>query len=198
MVRATEANNVASPSAAEVTFEDEQERLLRQRELNRQRKARYDERQRAEKAQNEQESLPLPPPALPPGGNADSNARFQFKNPFQGGPDLTDVKLLTKAEAEDAQEKLEYLFIQGSSILDDILEIIVKDHEAVQIWKMDEEEAAMFATMQLEHSKKDKQAARVTHALLRVYERLAWFMYAGPRLKATYSHAQEHGGFSFR
>ncbi len=201
MVRAVETPAVASPSPVELQPEmSEEERLAKQRELHRQRQERYRERQREENGDSELDTPASASPASPANVTRHSeagDAHFQFKNPFTSGHS-EPVKLLTKGEADEAREKLVYLFIHGSSLIDDLLEIIVKDHEPVQIWRMDEDEAGLFADAQLERSKRDKEAARVTRIMLRIYDRMMWIIYAAPRLKASHSHIKDHGGLSFR
>lgn len=129
----------------------------------------------------------------------EKDTQFNLKDAFtraSGVPE--DVRVLTEKEIPDALDKLVFLYIKGSEILDDILEIIVRGHEPVRIWALDPEEAEMLATMQLERAKKDKAAARVVRVLIRLYERLYILLLAGPRLKATGSHIKRSGGLSFK
>jgi hypothetical protein len=90
------------------------------------------------------------------------------------------------------------IYFRGSGLLDDILEIIVKDHEPVTIWQLDEDEAAMLTEMHLQRATYDKRAAESAHQLLALYDRLYMYLLAGPRAKLTYSHIKEHGGLSFK
>lgn len=200
VARGAEENYVKSQAELEAERE-------RERELNRQRQQRYRDRHRNEgNFATTHEAFPFPSPPLPErsGGapnvtrNADITqaAGVTFKS-FQ--KELAEpVKLLTIKEAEDAKERLVFLFVQGSSLLDDVLEIIVKDHEPTKIWELDEDEANMLAELQLEKAKKDKAAARTVRLLLRIYERLYWIMLVKPRLIASTQHVMKHKGFGFR
>lgn len=187
---------VESPSPREIEEQlTPEEQALRRAELNRQRQQRYRERQReGQKAESSTNSVTL--------GDMLPNARVQFKNPFRNAlgekKDEEPAKPLTTKEADEKREKLLYLFLQGPKILDDILEIIVRDHEPVAIWQLAEDEAAMLVEMQLEQAKKDAAAARVVRKLVAVYDRMFLLMLVGPRLKATGSHIKTHGGLSFR
>lgn len=220
MVRAAEERDLAPPSPEELAI-----KLENQKERHRQSQQRYQERKDAAKlAENElersgsesgvsenflthdTENLARQGGHLTVRNVPVDSDRFQlnFKNPFvRRGEEKpveppAPVKLLTKEEAEGAQAKLVFLFIQLSSLGDDLLEIIVKDHEPVKIWELDEDEATALAEMQLERARKDKDAARVVRVLLRIYERLYFILLAMPRAKATVSHVKAHGGFSFR
>lgn len=126
----------------------------------------------------------------------DGTSRFTLKNPLSRQPEK--VKLFTKAEAEEAKERLILIYTQGSALLDNLLEIIVKDHEKVTIWELDESEAEMLATAHLENAKKDEGAARSARALLGLYDKLFTIMLLGPRVVKTGQHVKAHGGFSFK
>lgn len=164
----------------------------RKRELNRQRQARYRENQRVE-GQSELETLRVTSSPSPHNVTADSEIRI--KNVTQNN---AEAKLLTKEEAETNKDRLIFLYMKGTELLDDFLEVIVRDHEAVKIWAMDKDEAEMFAEMQLERARKDKGAARTVRILLKIYERWNLLLYAAPRSKASWSHIREHKGLSFR
>jgi hypothetical protein len=108
------------------------------------------------------------------------------------------VKLFSKVEAEAEFEKIYDVYFYGSGLLDDILEICVKDHEPVQIWQLEPDEAKTLATMHLQRATYDKKAAASARQLIALYDRLYFWILAGPRCKATYTYVKIHGGFSFR
>lgn len=108
------------------------------------------------------------------------------------------AKLFDEKEAEVEYDKLYEIYFYGSGILDDILEISVKGHEPVQIWQLDPDEAETLTRMHLQRATYDRKAAASARQLIALYDRLYFWLLAGPRAKATYSHVKEHGGFSFR
>ena len=110
----------------------------------------------------------------------------------------TPAKVFTEKEAKDHLEKLVFVYQRGSSLLDDILEIIVKGHEKVEIWALSEEEATILATSHVERAKKDATAARSARTLVNIYDRMYLFMLVGPRVMATGQHIKGHGGISFK
>lgn len=167
------------------------------RERHRQAQARYEQKLREEKSASDQlsQAKNLIAPGRVPDNQPPSDEDVEFR--ILGLPE-GEERTFTIKEADENLDKLIFLYTQGSSILDDILEIIVKGHEPVKIWALDEDEAHMLATMQMERAKKDKAAARVVRVMLKVYDRLYFLMLVGPRLKATGSHVKAHGGFSFR
>ena len=126
-----------------------------------------------------------------------SDVKIDLKAAFKKGS-LDDVKVFTEKEASDQLEKLIFVYMRGSEILDDVLEIVVKGHEKVKIWALDEDEAKMIATMQMERAKKDKAAARTVRTLISIYDRMYLFMIVGPRVVATGQHIKAHGGLSFK
>lgn len=107
-------------------------------------------------------------------------------------------RLFSNKEADAELEKMTYIYQQGASLIDDLLEVIVKDHEPVQIWALSDEEADMLAEMHLEKAKTDPGAARSARVLLALYDRIYRWMIALPRLKASGSHIKKHGGLSFK
>jgi hypothetical protein len=120
--------------------------------------------------------------------------RFQLKMPFG----KTSDRLFTQAEADDELTRLTEIYFRGSGLLDDVLEIIVKDHEPVQIWQLGQDEAEQLAFMHLERAKRDKEAARSARKLLEIYDRLYLWMIVVPRVQATGRHVKEHKGLGFR
>lgn len=108
------------------------------------------------------------------------------------------AKLFDEKEADAEYDKLYEIYFYGSGILDDILEISVKGHEPVQIWQLDPDEAETLTRMHLQRATYDRRAAASARQLIALYDRLYFWLLAGPRAKATYSHVKEHGGFSFR
>jgi hypothetical protein len=125
--------------------------------------------------------------------------KFQLKNPFNFKETTKKpIKLFSKPEAELEHDKLVEIYFRGSSLLDDILEIIVKDHEPVQIWQLDESEAEMLAEMHLSRAQVNEDSARSARQMLALYDRLYMYILAAPRLVSTSKHVKEHGGFSFK
>jgi hypothetical protein len=120
--------------------------------------------------------------------------RFQLKMPFG----KTSDRLFTQTEADDELARLTEIYFRGSGLLDDVLEIIVKDHEPVQIWQLGQDEAEQLAFMHLERAKRDKEAARSARKLLEIYDRLYLWMIVVPRVQATGRHIKEHKGLGFR
>jgi len=125
--------------------------------------------------------------------------KFQLKNPFNF-KDTTKkpIKLFSKPEVELEHDKLVEIYFRGSSLLDDILEIVVKDHEPVQIWQLDESEAEMLAEMHLARAQVNEDSARSARQMLALYDRLYMYILITPRLVGTSKHVKEHGGFSFK
>lgn len=122
---------------------------------------------------------------------------FQLKNPFKLG-DKESAKLFTKQEVEIETERMVDIYFHGSGILDDILEIVVKGHEEVQIWQLERSEAEMLAKMHLSRAQVDKASAASARQLLAMYDRLYIWMLMIPRGKATVTHIKDHGGLSFK
>lgn len=161
----------------------------KRRELARQRKARQRQRERAEKG-----------PVSSSNVSSDSDGRdmsFVLKSALSPKKE-TPAKVFTEKEAKDHLEKLVFVYQRGSSLLDDILEIIVKGHEKVEIWALSEEEATILATSHVERAKKDATAARSARTLVNIYDRMYLFMLVGPRVMATGQHIKGHGGISFK
>lgn len=135
--------------------------------------------------------------AVPQPEPVETKAKFVLKNPFeklgQGS-----AKLFTKQEAQDETERMAEIYSRGSALLDDIIEITVKDHEPVVIWQLSDEEATMLASLHLERATKDIAAARSARKLLEIYDRLYFWLLVVPRIKATGDHVQAHKGFSFK
>ena len=120
---------------------------------------------------------------------SDSSAHKQARTP---------VKLLTDSEFDDHRTHLITVYMFLTSLPDDLLEIVVKDHEPVQIWEMDEETATDFVESLLEDAKTDKDAARQVRSLNTIYKKMRYYIYAVPRLIATGRYISEHKGFSLR
>lgn len=126
-------------------------------------------------------------------------ASFSLKLPgMKKNPDPEKAKLFSNKEADAELEKMTLIYQQGASLLDDLLEVIVKDHEPVSIWELSDEEAEMLAEMHLEKAKTDPGAARSARVMLALYDRMYRWMIALPRLKASGSHIKKHGGLSFK
>jgi hypothetical protein len=172
----------------------EEEKRERQRELARQRKQRQRDRERAE--QREQEPLSFPQKDTPP---PDASPRFALKNPLSSKQEEPEkIKLFSKQEAEDEAARLAFIYFRASGLLDDVLEIIVKGHEKVAIWQLEESEADMLASLHLEQAKRDKQAAKSARLLLAMYDRFFIFSLVTPRFVATSNHIIMHKGVSFK
>ena len=185
------------------------EKIERDKELHRQRQARYAERKKQEReAVSSSETVTsrqvftdatsATNDATNDGYVTPNDVRFQLKNPFSVKKEPEKVKLFTKSEADESVEAIAKVLMAGSSILDDILEIVVKDHVPVQIWEMDEDEATLFAQAHLKRAQKEPEAARVARKLIQIHDKLLTFKYLLSRGKATVTHIKEHGGFSFR
>jgi hypothetical protein len=121
--------------------------------------------------------------------NPNSNAVTKTKEP---------VKLITKTEIDDLTENLAFIYKNGSGLLDSILEIIVKGHEDVSIWQLDDDEAETLARMHLEKGRVSKEAAQSARKLLSLYDQLYFIMLLGPRAAQTGKHIIEKGGLSFK
>lgn len=168
--------------------ESPQEKADRERELTRQRVQRFRDRKREElEAQNATLRNPVT-----------DGPQFNLKLPFMKRTGQINDKLFSDKEADAELERMKDIYFRGSGLLDDVLEIIVKDHESVQIWQLSEEEAETLAGMHLERAKKDKAAARSARKLLEIYDRLYFWMIVAPRVKATGSHIARHKGLGFR
>lgn len=203
--------------------ESPEEKRERERELHRQRQARYADRKKAEAsgaidsplAESAHESLAsgqtVSPDSLtvgraPADAAADTDTKrlpagapvFHWKLPFGKSESRAKIKLFTAKEAEEELERLTEVYWRGSGLLDDLLEIVVKDHEPVTIWQLDQEEAGTLAAMHLERAKTNEESARSARKLLEIYDRLYLYLLIGPRAKATFSHVKAHGGFSFK
>jgi hypothetical protein len=123
---------------------------------------------------------------------------FKLKWPFAKKEPSEPAKLFSNAEAERNFEHLKDIYFRGSGFLDDILEIVVKDHEPVQIWQLSEEESIMLAMNHLDRAKVDEGAARSARVLLDIYDRIYFWMVVYPRAKLTGQHVIKHGGLSFK
>ena len=117
--------------------------------------------------------------------------------PFAGNKG-EPAKLFTKEEAEFEYDRMYEIYFRGSGLLDDILEIIVKGHEAVEIWQLDPDEAEMLAKMHLQRATHDRKAAASARQLLALYDRLYFWILFAPRAKLTATHIKSKGGLSFR
>jgi hypothetical protein len=185
-----ESSPLASPSPWELEDEEgAKEKSDRQKELARQRQQRHREKQRAETSSE----------ASPLRDVEKKDITFSLKNIFKSDEKQEPDKPLLMKEADDeTRRKLIDLYIRGSSLVDDVLEILVKDHESVAIWELSLEEAEMLVDMQLERARKSAREARVVRKLVAIYDRLFFAMLIGPRVKATLSHIESHGGISFK
>jgi len=172
-----EVETYASPADYEET---EEEKQARQSELNRLRQQAFRDRQR-EKSVVE---------------TVKDNVTQMFARPESEVK--PPEKKLTNDEADSALEKMVYMYVQFADLLDEVLKAVVKDHEEVAIWHLDEDEATQLATFQISAGKKDPQAAKTVRAIVRVYDKLYLYMLGGPKVIATFNHIKEHGGLSLR
>jgi hypothetical protein len=206
-IRSSDATDEYTTQSSSRSYEPSRENALivddaeskkeRDKELNRQRQARYRERQ---KESNESEGL---------------NPNFQAQNRYSDVIPITGignagfnfnlkkgnaepVKLLSKSEAEEAKEALIYVYQKGSSLIDDIVEIITVGHEPIQIWALSEDEATIFAEAHLKKAQKDKNAARSARMLLKIHDKLFLTQYVATRAIATHRHIKNSGGLSFK
>lgn len=95
-------------------------------------------------------------------------------------------------------QRMTFIYSKMFELGDDVLEIIVRDHEPVQIWAISDEEAEMLADAHLKRAQHDVQAARSARKLLEIYDRLYFYMIILPRTKATVTHVSKHKGLSFK
>lgn len=172
-----EIETYSSPADYEETDEEKQ---ARQSELNRLRQQAFRDRQR-EKSVVE---------------TVKDNVTQMFARPESEVK--PPEKKLTNDEADSALEKMVYMYVQFADLLDEVLKAVVKDHEEVAIWHLDEDEATQLATFQISAGKKDPQAAKTVRAIVRVYDKLYLYMLGGPKVIATFNHIKEHGGLSLR
>ncbi len=178
----------------------------RRKELHRQRQARYAARKKAQveqamsmdQGQSGQSSIdgftdPGQAHILP---FPDQQPRFTLKNPFKketDQPPAPPVKLFTAKEMDEEKERLAFVYLHGSGLLDNVLEIVVKGHEKVTIWQFSEGEAAILAEMHLERARRDQNAARSARLLLALYDRIFLITLLGPRVVATGQHVIQRG-----
>ncbi|SRR6266849_1718587 len=194
-------SNHRAPGASKLDPElTPEQKASRDRELHRQAQERYRDRQKEANLSSETiTSHHFSGDATSATATATSDAKFGFKSPFKfGSKEPEKVKLLTKTEAEDSEEAIVRVLMFGTSLIDDALEIIVRDHEPVQIWEMDENDATLFAQAHLKRAQKDQDAARVARRLVQLHDKLMTFQYIFSRTKATVTHVKNHRGFSFR
>lgn len=132
-----------------------------------------------------------------PAANEGPRRRLDFllKNPL---PSQENTRLFNQAEVDDNLERMTEIYFRGSGWLDDVLQIITKGHEPVQIWQMELDEAQVFASMHLNRAKTDPKAAASARALLALYDRLHTIVYVSTRVKASHTYITEHGGLSFK
>lgn len=180
-------DNYAQESVTPVTTERD---IQRERELNAQRQKRHREAQK--QAQNTAVTV-----------TNDVTPKFQLKNPLshKGGGEQKperDIKLITSGEEKEFLKDLTYIYMNGSGLLDDLLEIIVKGHESVTIWQLEESEAEMLAQMHLSRGRVDKAAAASARKLVEIHDKLFFIMMLSPRVMATGKHVIEHNGVSFK
>jgi hypothetical protein len=176
---------------------------LRRKELNRQRQERYrDTKKQAQtpavtvtekvtqerNADNTKFSLRNVTAKVPLIGNA-SNALPEKKE---------EARVLTSKEAEEFHEKLAYIYMNGSGILDNLLEIVVNDHEEVTIWQLSEEEAMELAGLHVMKAKVSKEAAVSARKLVSLYDKMYFIMLLGPRVIETGKHVIKHKGLGFK
>jgi hypothetical protein len=109
-----------------------------------------------------------------------------------------ETKLISAREAEEFLEPLTYIYLNGSGLLDDILQVIVKGHEEVTIWQLDEDEAEQLAKMHLSKAKVSREASASARKLIELYDKTYFIMLLGPRAIQSGKHIVSHGGLSFK
>jgi hypothetical protein len=110
----------------------------------------------------------------------------------------TPVKLFTREEAEAEQERMAEIYSKLFDFGDDVLEIIVRDHESVEIWHITDEQAETLARNHLNQARTNVEAARSARKLLEIYDRLYFYSVMIPRVVKTSNHIAEHKGVSFK
>ena len=141
---------------------------------------------------NRKSQQPVVTPAEPPA----QRLRIPFLEKKQTVK--TPVKLFSADEAEHAHEKMTFIYKKIFEFGDDFLEIIVKDHEEVQIWAITDEQAETLAENHLADAQHDQEAARSARKLLEIYARLYFYGIMFPRIAKTGQHVAEHKGLSFK
>ncbi len=125
----------------------------------------------------------------------------RFKNPFRHD-DTTEkeepAKPLTNKEADELLQKTKDALKKAFLLPDVILEIIVKGHEEVDIWSLDDEDAESWAKLLIEQGKRNGKEAQVVRKLASAYDRLFLAGLFIPRIKQTFTHIKGHGGIGFR
>lgn len=177
---------------------------LRKKQLNADRQKRFRDRQQENTPLNQAQNRGV---SVTSSITQEEHPKFSIKNILSAGTTKSndhnakvkeEVKLLTKTEVDALLENMVFIYMNGSGLLDNILEIIVKDHEAVSIWQLDEQEATMLARMHLERGRVDKQAAQSARVLLQLYDKIWLIMLAAPRVMGTVKHVSSHEGVSFK
>lgn len=181
----------------------EEEKAERERELARMRKQRQRDRDKEQESDDlssirdrDRDSVTIKN-VTPPS----EESRFRLiRNPFKkiDEPPQEKVKLFSKKEAEEEKKHLSYIYYKGSGLIDEILQIIVKGHQEISIWQLDEGEADILAEIHLERAQKDQEAAYSARALLSLYDQIFIIMLMGPRAKQTAHYIIESGGLSFK
>jgi hypothetical protein len=110
----------------------------------------------------------------------------------------TPVRLFSLEEAEAEQERMAEIYSKLFDFGDDVLEIIVRDHEPVEIWHITEEQADTLARNHLNQARTNVEAARSARKLLEIYDRLYFYSVIIPRVVKTSNHIAEHKGVSFK
>jgi hypothetical protein len=129
-------------------------------------------------------------------GLTDSKPRFRLKGLLNKKGPQAPTKLFSKKEAEDALSRLSVVYGQGSHLLDEILEVVVKDHEPVEIWQLAPDESDTLAALHLERAQYDQKAAQSARVLLSLYDKIFILMIAWPRVILTVRHIDKHRGVS--
>lgn len=194
----------------DLTPEEREQELARRHELKLERQARYDEKKRLEKQSQIEsgtdtqnvtpddsrffEKSELKTPSERQNSSQRTSDKLKNKIPSPSDikmtlkgkkSDLSDVKLIKESEADEKIEKLTDLFIRGSNLLDQVLQIIVKGHEEVFIWTLDEDTARIFAIQQVEAAKTNKEAAHTVARLEAIHSNIFKIQVFAPRCIAT-------------
>jgi hypothetical protein len=198
--------------------EEQEQEIQRRHELKLERQARYDEKKRLEKQSQIEsgtdiqnvspddsrffEKSELKTQSERQNISQKTSDRIKNKIPSPSDikmtlkgkkADLSEVKLIKESEAAEKIEKLTDLFIRGSNLLDQVLQIIVKGHEEVYIWTLDEDTARIFAIQQVEAAKTNKEAAHTVSRLEAIHSNIFKIQVFAPRMIATGKLVKEKG-----
>jgi hypothetical protein len=183
-----------------------QEKADRQRELAKERKRRYRAREKAKLTGSVENFTPFTQAHSGVASRSDetqseptSQPRFTLRAPFRDrGKGTRTRRVYSQKEVDEKLPRLTEVYQRGSSLIDDMLEIVVRGHEPVSIWRLDDDEAETMALIHLTRAMHDAAAAQSADRLIEVYEHAYILLMITPRLRMTVVYAKEKGGFSFK